>query len=59
MLRLSIEELSALNLILKECSLQEFLSAAMYGFVDCKENVSIEEQEKSDLCYKLIQTLRE
>lgn len=58
MLKLSIEELSALNLILHECSTEELLRAAMYGFVDTKENPTVQDQEKSDLCWRLIQTLR-
>ena len=58
MLKVSIEELSALNLVLQFCSVAELLDAAMRGFVDTKEEVSTIEKEKSDLCWKVLKTLR-
>ena len=57
MLKVSIEELNALNLILQFCSVSELLTAAMRGFVDTKEEVSTIEKEKSDLCWKILKTL--
>ena len=58
MLKVSIEELSALNLILQFCSVAELLDAAMRGFVDTKEETNTIEKEKSDLCWKVLKTLR-
>ena len=58
MLKVSIEELSALNLVLQFCSVDELLDAAMRGFVDTKEEVNTIEKEKSDLCWKVLKTLR-
>ena len=58
MLKVSIEELNALNLVLQFCSVEELLDAAMHGFVDTKEETSTIEKEKSDLCWKILKTLR-
>lgn len=58
MLKVSMEELNALNLVLQFCSVSELLTAAMRGFVDTKEEVSTIEKEKSDLCWKVLKTLR-
>ena len=58
MLKVSIEELNALDLILQFCSVSELLTAAMHGFVDTKEEVSTIEKEKSDLCWKILKTLK-
>ena len=58
MLKVSMEELSALNLVLQFCSVTELLDAAMRGFVDTKEETSTIEKEKSDLCWKVLKTLR-
>ena len=57
MLKVSLEELAALNLILQFCSVSELIAAAMKGFVDKEENETIE-QEKSDLCWKVLKTLK-
>lgn len=56
MLKVSIEELSALNLVLQFCSVSELLTAAMRGFVDAEECQTID-TEKSDLCWKILKTL--
>lgn len=57
MLKLSIEELSTLNLVLKFISVPELLDAAMKGFVT-NENPSFNDEEKSDLCWKALQSLK-
>ena len=56
-LKVSIEELSALNLALQFTTVKELLTAAMYGFVDTKEEPTQEDKEKSDLCWKILKTL--
>lgn len=56
MLRMSIEEQSALNLVLQFASVSELLTAAMKGFAD--EEKTIRSQEKSDLCWKVLKTLQ-
>jgi hypothetical protein len=59
MLRLSIEELSALNLVLEFMSVSELLDAAMKGFAEEGEEKQIVMiQEKSDLCWKVLQSLK-
>lgn len=50
MLKVSIEELSALNLLLQFTSVKELLTKAMQGCSD-------EEQELADLCWKILKTL--
>ncbi len=57
MLRLSIEELSALNLLLQFMSVSDLLNAAMHGFVSGEE-VTAHNKEKSDLCWKILKTLK-
>ena len=56
MFKVSMEELCALNLVLKFVSVSELLTAAMKGFVSNEDNTTIE-QEKSDLCWKVLKTL--
>ena len=56
MLKMSIEELSALNMILQFISVSELLDAAMKGFVEQDTNTMIN-KEKSDLCWKVLKTL--
>lgn len=56
MLRMSIEEQSALNLVLQFTSVSELLTAAMKGFAD--EEETVRSQEKSDLCWKVLKTLQ-
>ena len=56
MLRLSIEELSALNLLLNFMSVSEMLKAAMIGYV-AEDNPTTAQQEKSDICWKVLKTL--
>ena len=57
MLKLTIEELSALNLILQFVSVSELLKSAMKGFADCNEELTELDREKSDLCWKVLKTL--
>lgn len=57
-LKVSMEELSALNLALQFITVEELLSAAMRGFVDTKEEPTQLDKEKSDLCWKILKTLR-
>lgn len=59
MLRVSIEELTALNLVLQFTTVEELLTAAMNGFSEAyeKDNKTIT-QEKSDLCWKVLKTLK-
>lgn len=57
MLKLSIEELSALNLILKFMTVEELVAAAGDGFAERDQKVST--VEKSDLCWKVLKTLRD
>lgn len=52
-----MEELCALNLVLRFVSVSELLTAAMKGFVANDDNNTIVEQEKSDLCWKVLKTL--
>ena len=59
MLRLSIEELSALNLVLQFTTVAELLDAAMKGFAEEGEAKQVLVlQEKSDLCWKVLKTLK-
>lgn len=59
MLRVSIEELTALNLVLQFTTVKELITAAMNGFSETyeKDNKTIT-QEKSDLCWKVLKTLK-
>ena len=57
MLKLSLEELSALNLILKFVSVEELFAAAGMGFAERDENADT--KEKSDLCWKVSKSLRD
>lgn len=58
MLKVSMEELNALNFILQFMSVEELLESAMRGLVDTKEEPTLQEKEKSDLCWKILKTLR-
>ena len=58
MLKVTIEELSALNLVLQFTSVKELLEAAKKGFSEEYEiNQTTTTLEKSDLCWKVIKTL--
>jgi hypothetical protein len=57
MLKMSVEELSALNLVLQFMTVSELLSAAMKGFVE-NEDAILKDKEKSDLCWKVLKSLR-
>lgn len=57
-LKVSMEELSALNLALQFITVEELLSAAMRGFVDTKEEPTQQDRENSDLCWKILKTLK-
>ena len=57
MFKVSMEELCALNLVLRFVSVSELLTAAMKGFVANDDNNTTIEQEKSDLCWKVLKTL--
>lgn len=57
MLKMSIEELTALNLILQFISVSELITAAMKSLAD-DENATELDKEKSDLCWKVLKTLR-
>lgn len=58
MLKVSLEELSALNLVLQFTSVRELLEAAMKGFSEQYESdQKATTLEKSDLCWKVIKTL--
>lgn len=56
MLRLSVEELIALNTILNFTTVTELLTAAMHGFAEEEKQLS---QEVSDLCWKMLKTLNQ
>lgn len=61
MLRVSMEEMTALNLVLQFCSVSELLSSAMKGFVDAtteESEITLSQKEKSDLCWKVLKTLQ-
>ena len=58
MLKVSMEELNALNFVLQFMSVEELLDNAMRGLVDTKEEPTQQEKEKSDLCWKILKTLR-
>lgn len=53
-----MEELNALNFVLQFMSVEELLDNAMRGLVDTKEEPTQQEKEKSDLCWKILKTLR-
>lgn len=59
MLRVSVEELTALNLVLQFTTVDELLTAAMKGY---SEMYQIDEKqstlEKSDICWKVLKTLK-
>jgi hypothetical protein len=57
MLKISIEELSALNMILKFISVEELIAAAGQGFAEL--GTTEIEKEKSDLCWKVSKILRD
>ena len=56
-LKVSMEELSALNLALQFFTVEELLTSAMRGFVDTKEEPTQQDRENSDLCWKILKTL--
>lgn len=58
MLKVSIEELSALNLALQFFTVEELLTSAMRGFVDTKDEPTQQEKENADLCWKILKTLK-
>ena len=58
MLKVSLEELNALNLILQFMTVEELLYNAMRGLVDTKEEPTQQEKEQSDLCWKILKTLK-
>lgn len=60
MLRATIEELSALSLVLQFTTVEALLNAAMKGFVDKdnEEDITMSDKEISDLCWKVLKTLR-
>ena len=55
MLKLTIEELSALNLILQFTTVEDLLTAAMHGYAESEESRN---KELSDLCWKVLKSLR-
>ena len=58
MLKVTTEELSALNLVLQFTTVKDLLTAAMRGFVDDDEdNNKALNREISDLCWKVLKTL--
>lgn len=58
MLKVTTEELSALNLVLQFTTVKDLLTAAMRGFVDDDEdNNKALNKEISDLCWKVLKTL--
>lgn len=58
MLKVSIEELSALNLVLQFTTVKELLNAAMKGYSEMYEvDQTATTLEKSDLCWKVLKTL--
>lgn len=58
MLKITTEELSALNLVLQFTTVKDLLTAAMRGFVDDEEdNNKALNKEISDLCWKVLKTL--
>ena len=56
MLRLSVEELTALNTILNFTTVADLLTAAMRGFAEDNKQLS---QEVSDLCWKMLKALNQ
>lgn len=54
MLRVSVEELIALNTVLNFTTVEDLLTAAMQGF---SESEKPHAQEISDLCWKVLKTL--
>lgn len=55
MLKLTIEELSALNMILQFTKVEDLLNAAMHGYAESEESRN---KELSDLCWKVLKSLR-
>lgn len=58
MLKVSIEELTALNIVLQFMTVEELLSSAMNGLVSTKDEPTLAEKEKSDLCWKVLKSLK-
>lgn len=59
MLKVSIEELTALNLLLQFTTVEELLTAAMKGYSEIYENDHMTTTlEKSDLCWKILQSIK-
>ena len=60
MLRATIEELTALSLVLQFTTVDALLDAAMKGFVDGDDTEELAQSNKeiSDLCWKVLKTLR-
>lgn len=58
MLKVSMEELNALNFILQFMSVEELLDSAMRGLVDTKEEPTLQDKENADLCWKILKTLK-
>lgn len=57
MLKISVEELSALNMILNFMSVKELIAVAGHGFAELGESEL--DKEKSDLCWKVSTVLRD
>lgn len=55
MLKLTVEELSALNMILQLTKVEDLLTAAMHGYAESEESRN---KELSDLCWKVLKSLR-
>ena len=57
MLKLSIEDIAALDLVSQYATVKEILAAAGHGFADLADSEI--DREKSDLCYKVSKILRD
>lgn len=56
-MKLSIEELAALDMISQYATVKEILAAAGQGFAELADSET--DREKTDLCYKVSKTLRD
>ena len=59
MLRVSVEELAALNLVLQFTTVDELLTAAMKGYSEMYQTDEKQSTlKKSDICWKVLKTLK-
>ena len=58
MLKLTLEETAALQLVLNFCSVEEIITSAMHGFTRDEDEANVLDKEKSDVCWKALTFLK-